>query len=53
MTRTDHELGGRAVTTFDFGYARQHVFSSGDTVWVVTDHADEPAMAEEAIAALP
>ncbi len=53
VTRTDHELGGRAVTTFDFGYARQHVFRSGDTVWVVTDHADEPAMAEEAIAALP
>ena len=53
VTRTDQELGGRAVTTVDFGYARQHVFSSGDTVWVVTDHADEPAMAEEAIAALP
>jgi hypothetical protein len=53
VTRTDQELGGRAVTTIDFGYASQHVFSSGDTVWVVTDHADEPAMAEEAIAALP
>ena len=51
--RTEQELGGHQVTTFDFGYATQHVFSSGDTIWVVTDHAGEPAMAEEAIAALP
>jgi hypothetical protein len=51
--RTEQELGGRTVTTFDFGYSTQHVFSSGDTVWVVTDHASEPAMAEEAVAALP
>jgi len=53
VSRTDQELGGRQVTTFDFGYSKQHVFSSGDTVWVVTDHAGEPAMAEEAIASLP
>lgn len=53
VSRTDQELGGRQVTTFDFGYSTQHVFSSGDTVWVVTDHAGEPAVAEEAIAALP
>jgi hypothetical protein len=51
--RTQQELGGHEVTTFDFGYSKQHVFRSGDTVWVVTDHAGEPAMAEEAIAALP
>lgn len=53
VSRTEQELGGRTVTTFDFGYSTQHVFSSGDTVWAVTDHAGEPAMAEEAIAALP
>ena len=53
VSRTEQELGGRPVTTLDFGYAKQHVFSSGDTVWVVTDRAGEPAMVEEAIAALP
>ena len=53
VERTEQELGGRPVTTLDLGYAIQHVFGSGDTVWVVTDHAGEPAMAEEAIAALP
>ncbi len=53
VSRSEQELGGRPVTTIDFGYSKQHVFSSGDTVWVVTDHAGEPAMAEEAIAALP
>jgi hypothetical protein len=51
--RTEQELGGHQVTTLDLGYATQHVFSSGDTIWVVTDHAGEAAMAEEAIAALP
>jgi hypothetical protein len=50
----EQTLGGRAVTTIDLGGgAQQHVFASGDTVWVVTDHAGERDMAEEAIAALP
>jgi hypothetical protein len=53
VTRTDGEIAGRAVATLDFAGALQHVFSSGDTVWVVTDHVGEPEMAEEAIAALP
>lgn len=53
VTRTDGEIAGRAVATLDFGGVLQHVFSSGDTVWVVTDHVGEPEMAEEAIAALP
>jgi hypothetical protein len=53
VERVEQELGGRQVTTLDLGYATQHVFGSGDTIWVVTDHAGEPAMAEEAIAALP
>lgn len=53
VTRTDGEIAGRAVATLDFAGAQQHVISSGDTVWVVTDHVGEPEMAEEAIAALP
>ncbi len=53
VSRTEQELGGHQVTTFDFGYSTQHLFASGDTIWVVTDHAGEPAVAEEAIAALP
>lgn len=51
--RVEQEFGGHAVTTIDFGYSTQHIFSSSDTVWVVTDHADEPALTEEAVAALP
>jgi hypothetical protein len=53
VSRVEQELGGHAVTTIDFGYSTQHVLSSGDTVWVVTDYAGEPAVAEEAVAALP
>jgi hypothetical protein len=53
VSRTEQELGGRQVTSIDLGGSIQHVFASGDTVWVVTDHAGEGAMAEEAIAALP
>jgi hypothetical protein len=53
VTRVDSEIGGREVATLDFGPSRQHIFASGDTVWVVTDHVGEPEMAEEAIAALP
>jgi hypothetical protein len=53
VTRIDGEIAGRAVVTLDFGGAQQHVFSSGDTVWVVTDYVGETEMAAEAIAALP
>jgi hypothetical protein len=53
VTRVDGEIAGREVATLDFGPSRQHVFASGDTVWVVTDHVGESEMAEEAIAALP
>jgi hypothetical protein len=51
--RSEQELGGRTVTTLDFGDSRQHVFSGVDTVWIVTDHVGEPELAEEAIASLP
>jgi hypothetical protein len=53
VTRANREIAGREVATLDFGFSSQHVFSSGDTVWVVTDHVGEPEIAEEAIAALP
>jgi hypothetical protein len=53
VTRVDREIAGRDVATLDFGFSSQHVYSSGDTVWVVTDHAGEPDMAAEAVAALP
>jgi hypothetical protein len=53
VSRVEQELGGHAVTTIDFGYSTQHVLSSGDTIWVVTDYAAEPALAEEAVATLP
>jgi hypothetical protein len=51
--RSDVELGGHQVTTVDLGSAKRHVLAVGDTVWVVTDHAGEPELAEAAIAALP
>ena len=51
--RSEQELGGRSVTTLDYGSTKQHVFSGADTVWIVTDHVGEPELAEEAIAALP
>jgi hypothetical protein len=61
-TRVDEEIGGRQVATVevppselepDLPTLRQHIFTSGDTVWVVTDHVGEPEMAVEAVAALP
>jgi hypothetical protein len=51
--RGEAQLGGRQVTSVDLGAVKKHVFASGDTVWVVTDHAGEPELAEAAIAALP
>lgn len=53
VARTEETIAGREVTKIDFGTIKQYVFSSGDTVWVVTDNADESDMVEEAIAALP
>ncbi len=51
--RSEQEIGGHTVTTLDYGDTKQYVFSSEDTVWVVTDPLGETQMAEEAIAALP
>lgn len=53
VARTEQSIAGRDVTTLDFGTVKQHIFSSDDTAWVVTDNTGEPEMVEEAIAALP
>jgi hypothetical protein len=52
--RVDEEIGGKAVTTIDRGGgAKRHLFTDDGVVWVVTDHAGQPELAAEAIAALP
>jgi hypothetical protein len=53
VVRSEAQLGGRDVVILDSGAFQQHLFLSADTVWVVTDHADELEMVEEAIATLP
>jgi hypothetical protein len=53
VERIDEQIGGRDVSTLDYGFSRQHVFRSDDTIWIVTDHAGQPELAAEAIAALP
>ena len=53
VSRSEGQVGGRDVVTLDFETIKQHIFTSNDTVWVVTDHAGEPDMAAEAVAALP
>lgn len=53
VSRTEGQVGGRDVATLDFGAVKQHIFLGDDTVWVVTDNADEPELIAEALAALP
>lgn len=50
---SEQEIAGQAITTLDYGTRKQHIFSSGDALWVITDAVGEPALVEEAIAALP
>ncbi|MEX1294789.1 MAG: hypothetical protein AB1Z67_01325 [Candidatus Limnocylindrales bacterium] len=50
---TEEEIGGRTVTTLDYGDTRQHIFSSADTIWVISDPLGEREKVEEAIATLP
>jgi hypothetical protein len=52
-TFTEQEIAGRPVSTLDFGGAKQHIFASDDTIWVVSDPSNEPELAEQAIAQLP
>jgi hypothetical protein len=52
--RVEEEIGGKAVTTIDRGGgAKRHLFIDEGVIWVVTDHAGQPELAAEAIAALP
>ena len=51
--RSDGQIAGRDVVTLDTGSSLQHIFSSGDTVWIITDVAGQEAQVEEAISALP
>lgn len=54
VSRVDQEIAGRALTTIDReGGSRRHIFGDDGIIWVVTDHAGQPELAEEAIAALP
>lgn len=50
---SEEEIAGQTVTTLDFGDSRQHIFSSADTVWVVSDPIGQPELVEAAIEALP
>jgi hypothetical protein len=50
---SEQEIAGRTVTTLDYGASKQHIFASGDSIWVVTDATGDDALVEEAIAALP
>jgi len=50
---SEQEIAGQAVTTLDYGTMKQHIFSSGDALWVITDAVGEPDLVEQAIAALP
>lgn len=53
VVRSEEQIAGRDVVVLDSGVFKQYLFRSGDTVWVVTDNADEAEMTAEAIAALP
>lgn len=50
---SEEVIAGQAVTTLDYGGPKQHIFGSGDTIWVISDPLDERALVEEAIEALP
>jgi hypothetical protein len=50
---SEEEIAGEMVTTLDFGGALQHIFSSADTIWVISDPLGERDLVEEAIEALP
>lgn len=49
----EEEIGGKTVTTLDYGDSLQHIYGSADTIWVISDPLGEREKVEEAIAALP
>ena len=50
---SEEEIDGQMVTTLDYGGSLQHIFSSADTIWVISDPLGQRDLVEEAIAALP
>ena len=50
---SEEEIAGQPVTTLDFGGSKQHIFSTNDTIWVISDPLGERAKVEEAIESLP
>jgi hypothetical protein len=48
----ESEIAGQAVTALDYGGATQYIFSSNDTIWVISDPLGQPDLVEEAISAL-
>jgi len=49
----EEEIAGHMVTTLDYGGSLQYIYSSADTIWVISDPLGERAKVEEAIEALP
>lgn len=49
----EREISGQTVTELDYGGAKQYIYRSADTIWVVSDPLDQPELVEEAIATLP
>jgi hypothetical protein len=50
---SDEDIAGQAVTVLDYAGPKQYIFSSADTIWVISDPLDERALVEEAVEALP
>jgi len=50
---SEEEIAGQMVTTLDYGGAKQHIYSTADTIWVISDPLGEPELVEEAIETLP
>jgi hypothetical protein len=50
---TEEEIAGQMVATFDYGDVKQHIYSTADTIWVISDPLGEPELVEEAIETLP
>ena len=38
---SEEEIAGQAVTTLDYGSTLQYIFSSADTIWVISDPLGE------------
>jgi hypothetical protein len=48
----EEEIAGQQVTTLDDGQSVRYIFSTGDTIWVISDPLGEREKVEEAIAAV-